>query len=69
MSAKLDPVLLLLLTLAPELPGEIRRGHFLPGIYDTALSVIEKYGSDDQREWSDLAHIFRQDQALLKAGG
>jgi hypothetical protein len=66
-----DPsaILRLLLGLVPECPGLIRRGHLFPGIYTTILSVIEEYGSDDQREWSDLAQIVRQDMALLKAGG
>lgn len=62
-------ILRFLLGLVPECPSLIRRGHLFPGIYDTILSVIEEYGSDDQREWSDLALIVRQDQALLKAGG
>lgn len=68
MSAKPDPaaILRLLLSLVPELPGDIRRGHFFPGIYDTVLSVIEEYGTDEQREWSDLAAICRQDRALLR---
>lgn len=69
MSAKGDPaaILELLLTLVPALPEEIRRGRFFPGIYDTCLSVIEEYGSDDQREWADLAQVCRQEMALLKA--
>lgn len=66
MSTKTDPVLFLLLTLVPALPEEIRREHFFPGIYDTVLSVIAEHGSDEQREWSDLAQIVRQDQALLR---
>lgn len=66
-----DPaaILQLLLGLVPACPGLIRRGHLFPGIYDTILSVIEEHGSDDQREWDDLAQIVRQDQALLKAEG
>lgn len=68
--SKGDPaaILKLLLTLVPALPEEIRRGRFFPGIYSTVLSVIEEYGSDDQREWADLAQVCRQEMALLKAG-
>jgi hypothetical protein len=71
MTDKPEPsrILILLLGLVPELPQLIRRGHLFPGVYDTILSVIEEHGSDEQREWSDLAQIVRQDQALLKAEG
>lgn len=71
MTDKPEPsrILILLLGLVPELPQLIRRGHLFPGIYDTILSVIEEYGSDEQREWSDLEQVIRQDMALLKAGG
>ncbi len=64
-----DPaaILRLLLGLVPECPSLIRSGRLFVGIYDTILSVIEEYGSDDQREWSDLAQVIRQDQALLLA--
>jgi hypothetical protein len=67
MGDKSSAILRLLLGLVPELPGGIRRGHFFPGIYETVLSVIAEYGTDEQSEWSDLAQIIRQDQALLKA--
>lgn len=65
-----DPaaILKLLLTLVPALPEEIRRGRFFPGIYETVLSVIEEYGSDDQREWADLAQVCRQEMVRLRAG-
>lgn len=66
-----DPaaILKLLLTLVPALPEEIRRGRFFPGIYSTVLSVIEEYGSDDHREWADLAQVCRQEMARIRAGG
>lgn len=62
---KTDPLLRLMLTIVPELDQLVRRGHFQPGVYDTAEEVLEKYGTDDQREWSDLAQICRQERALL----
>lgn len=67
MSEKSSATLRLLLTLVPALPEEIRRGHFFPGIYDTVLDSIAEHGSDEQREWSDLAQIVRQEQALLRS--
>ncbi len=68
---KPDPaaILRLLLCLVPECYALVKRGHLFIGIYDTILSVIEEYGSDEQSEWSDLAKICRQDRALLEAGG
>lgn len=67
MSEKPARILVLLLGLVPALPQLIRRGHLFPGIYDTVLSVIAEHGSDEQREWSDLAQIVRQEQALLRS--
>ncbi len=66
---KPDPtrILQLLLALVPALPEDIRQGRHFPGIYDTVLGVIGDFGSDDQREWSDLAQFIRQEQALLRA--
>lgn len=66
-TGKRDAILRLLLGLVPELPQIIRRSHLFPGVYDAILSIIGEYGSDAQREWSDLAQIIRQYQALLVA--
>lgn len=71
MSAKPDPdrLLVFLLELVPECPRYIRQRLMSPRVYDTILGIIADYGTDDKREWSDLAQIIRQEQALLRAAG
>lgn len=61
------PLLIFLLRLVPMLPGAIRAGLIDRDIHDVALRVIAAHRSEDQREWSDLEQIIRQDQALARA--
>lgn len=68
MNDKPPDLLIWLLGIVPQLPQLIRNGDMRPGIYDVMLGIIAKHGSDDQREWSDLAQVIRQDRALLVAG-
>ena len=63
----MSATLVLLLQLAPMIPGLIKAGIATYDLYATVQKVIDENRSPDQREWDDLEQIIKQDQALVRA--